>query len=146
MKRLIICILCLGSLFGCKAEKQDDEKGLSEIRDPKVLQYAIEGKILFENHCANCHQRDGKGLGKLIPPLNGSDYMLEDIGRTVRIIKNGLKGEIQVNGQKYNQPMPANPTLTNMEIAQITTYIYNIWGSSEGIIDSKKVNEYLKEN
>ncbi|MCH7409107.1 cytochrome c [Belliella sp. DSM 111904] len=146
MKKTVLCLLSLGLILACKPEKSDDEKGLSDIKDAKVLQYAIEGKVLFENHCANCHQTDGKGLGKLIPPLNGADYMLEDIGRTVGIIKNGLKGEIYVNGQKYNQPMPANPMLTNMEIAQITTYIYNIWGSNEGIISSQSVADYLKEN
>ncbi|SNS64972.1 Cytochrome C oxidase, cbb3-type, subunit III [Belliella buryatensis] len=127
----------------CGTEKDPLDKGLSDIKDSKVMQYAIEGKILYENYCANCHQTDGIGLGKLIPPLRGSDYMLEDIGRTVHIIKYGLKGEIIVNDQKYNQPMPANPQLTNMEIAQIVTYLYNIWGSNKGVIDSKEIENYL---
>ncbi|MFN3802129.1 c-type cytochrome [Belliella pelovolcani] len=141
---IIISFLNL-TIASCGAEKDPLDKGLADIRDSKVMQYAIEGKILYENYCANCHQADGTGLGKLIPPLRGSDYMLEDIGRTVHIIKYGLKGEIIVNGEKYNQPMPANPQLTNMEIAQIVTYLYNIWGSNVGVIDSKKIENYLSE-
>nr|WP_255742859.1 cytochrome c [Belliella calami] len=137
---LIISLL----FFGCAPEKDKIDRELSDIKDPKVLQYAIEGKILYENYCANCHQNDGTGLGKLIPPLKGSDYMENEPGKTVRIIKHGLKGEITVNGQVYNQPMPANPNLTNMEIAQIVTYIYNIWGNEKGVIDGKKVAEYLE--
>jgi cytochrome c551 len=137
--------LILYFLFSsCQPQSSGKENTLANIKDTKVLQYAIEGKILYENFCANCHQKDGSGLGKLIPPLFESDYMLEDIGRTARIIKFGQEGEIIVNGQIYNQAMPANPKLTDMEIAQIVTYLYNIWGNKEGLIDANAVGEYLK--
>jgi cytochrome c551 len=137
-------ILTIFIFVACQSGSSSNENTLASIRDTKVLQYAIEGKILYENYCANCHQKDGTGLGKLIPPLFESDYMLEDIGRTARIIKYGQNGEIIVNGQTYNQAMPANPRLTNLEIAQIMTYLYNIWGSKQGVIDANAVGEYLK--
>ncbi|PSL02550.1 c-type cytochrome [Cecembia rubra] len=143
--RLIALGFCLKVLifFGCNTQKSNEEKTLTSIKDTKVLQYAIEGKNLYELYCANCHQKDGSGLGKLIPPLNPSDYMKEDIGRTARIIKHGLQGEIIVNGEIYNQPMPGNPHLTNLEIARILTYIYNIWGNQEGVIDANSVEKFL---
>lgn len=144
--KLTATYLFLYFLFlSCQPQSSGKENTLANIKDTKVLQYAIEGKILYENLCANCHQKDGSGLGKLIPPLFESDYMLEDIGRTARIIKFGQQGEIIVNGQIYNQAMPANPKLTDMEIAQIVTYLYNIWGNKEGVIDAKTVGEYLKK-
>jgi cytochrome c551 len=130
--------------ISCQPVKEDKEKNLESISDTRVLQYAIQGKNIYERSCANCHQSNGEGLGKLIPPLNPSDYMLEDIGRTVRIIKYGQSGEIIVNGISYNQPMPANPQLTNLEIAQLVTYLYNIWGNSEGLIDANNVSSYLE--
>lgn len=138
-------LLFLLLLYSCQGNSSNNkENTLASIKDTKVLQYAIEGKILYENYCANCHQKDGVGLGKLIPPLFESDYMLEDIGRTARIIKYGQNGEIIVNGQIYNQAMPANSKLTNLEIAQIMTYIYNIWGSKQGVIDANMVERYLQ--
>ncbi|WP_194972482.1 c-type cytochrome [Aquiflexum lacus] len=138
-------LLFLLLLYSCQGNSSNNkENTLASIKDTKVLQYAIEGKILYENYCANCHQKDGVGLGKLIPPLFESDYMLEDIGRTARIIKYGKNGEIIVNGQIYNQAMPANSKLTNLEIAQIMTYIYNIWGSKQGVIDANMVERYLQ--
>jgi len=144
--KLTAFYLTLHFLFSsCQPQSSGKENTLANIKDTKVLQYAIEGKILYENLCANCHQKDGSGLGKLIPPLFESDYMLEDIGRTVRIIKYGQQGEIIVNGQIYNQAMPANPNLTDLEIAQVVTYLYNIWGSKKGVIDANEVGEYLKE-
>lgn len=141
---LVLSFLFLIGL-GCHTKQSDKEKTLASIKDTKVLQYAIEGKNLYELYCANCHQKDGTGLGKLIPPLNPSDYMTEDIGRTARIIKYGLQGEITVNGQIYNQPMPGNPNLTNLEIARILTYIFNIWGNQEGVIDANSVGEFLEQ-
>lgn len=131
--------------YSCDSKQEGKEYTLASIKDTKVLQYAIEGKNLYENYCANCHQQDGTGLGKLIPPLKNSDYLSENVGRTARIIKYGQQGEITVNGIIYNQPMPANPTLTNLEIARIMTYIYNIWGNKEGVIDANKVAEYLEQ-
>lgn len=143
LKQTAFCLIIFFLFSSCQPTSSGKENTLANIKDTKVLQYAIEGKILYENYCANCHQKDGIGLGKLIPPLFESDYMLEDIERTVRIIKYGQEGEIIVNGQVYNQAMPANPKLTDLEIAQIVTYLYNIWGAKEGVIDAKAVGEYL---
>tara|TARA_R110002020_G_scaffold313507_1_gene528739 strand:- start:41 stop:256 length:216 start_codon:yes stop_codon:yes gene_type:complete len=67
------------------------------------------------------------------------------VHRTVWIIKHGQEGEIVVNGQVYNQPMPASPQLTPLEISQISTYLYNIWGMNKGKITSKEVEKYLQE-
>jgi mono/diheme cytochrome c family protein len=60
-------------------------------------------------------------------------------------MRNGQKGEIMVNGETYNQAMPANPQLKPLEIAQISTYLYNIWGMGEGVITASDVEKYLKK-
>lgn len=130
--------------FGCAPKSSNEENTLAQISDPEVMKFAISGKTLYENYCGNCHQSDGKGLGKLIPPLRDADYFKESVHRTIWIMKYGQNGEITVNGQKYNQAMPANPNLKPLEIAQIATYVYNIWGMNEGVITSSDVEGYLK--
>ena len=142
---LFLLGLLLICFSGCENDGEGGSPSLTHIKDTKTMQYAVEGKILYEKNCANCHQSDGTGLGRVIPPLADSDYMKEDVGRTVRIIKHGLRGEIIVNGVRYNQNMPGNPHLTDMEIAQITTYIYNVWGDTTGVIDANQVAKYLWE-
>jgi mono/diheme cytochrome c family protein len=141
----LISGILLALSTGCKPEPDKSGNSLAHISDTKVMQYALEGKILYGQHCENCHKADGKGLGKLIPPLNPSDYMLTDVGRTVRLIKNGVNGEILVNGVMYDQAMPGNPILTNIEIAQITTYLYNIWENEKGLISTSQVDIFLKK-
>lgn len=130
--------------LSCAPKSSNDENTLAQISDPEVMKFAIPGKALYENYCANCHQSDGKGLGKLIPPLRDADYFKESVHRTVWIIRHGQEGEITVNGEKYNQAMPANSNLKPLEIAQITTYVYNIWGMNEGVITSSAIEKYLK--
>jgi len=143
--RLLASLLIFG-LFAvsCAPKASSDVNTLAQISDPEVLQFAIPGKELYENYCANCHQKDGTGLGKLIPPLRDADYFKADIHRSVWIMKHGKAGEIVVNGQVYNQAMPANPSLSPLELAQISTYLYNSWGMSEGVIDAPRVEGYLK--
>jgi mono/diheme cytochrome c family protein len=141
-----IAILLAGLLFAfsCSPKPSNEENTLAQISDPEVMKYAVNGKTLYENYCGNCHQADGKGLGKLIPPLREADYFQASVHRTVWIIRHGQEGEITVNGGKYNQKMPGNPALKPLEIAQITTYLYNIWGMKEGVITASTVEDYLK--
>lgn len=143
MKGLIFLMLPI-FFFACAPKSSNEENTLAKISDPEVMKYAIAGKTLYENHCGNCHQSNGEGLGNLIPPLKDSDYFKASIHRSVWIMKYGQKGEITVNGKIYNQEMPASPRLTPLEISQISTYLYNIWGLEEGKITSSDVEKYLK--
>ncbi len=93
----------------------------------KTEQYYSEGYQLYTTQCANCHQADGQGLADLYPPLKESAYLGRNADLAC-IIKNGLAGEIRVAGKTYNRPMPANPKLTDIEIAEIVTYVTNTWG------------------
>ena len=137
-------VILISSLFACAPKSSDEDNTLAKISDPEVMKYAIAGKKIYENHCGNCHQSNGEGLGNLIPPIKNSDYFKESIHRTVWIMKYGQKGEITVNGKIYDQEMPASPKLTPLEISQISTYLYNIWGMDEGKITSVDVENYLR--
>jgi mono/diheme cytochrome c family protein len=111
----------------------------------KLQVYISEGQRLYEQKCANCHQRDGTGLRKLIPPLAGADYLIKYKDNLACIVKYGLTGEIEVNGQKYNLSMPANEGLSDRHIAQIITYINNKWAGSQQRVKDEEVKEKLKQ-
>lgn len=145
MKNLFIAFAAGFFMISCSPKPSSGENTLAQISDPEVMKYAVNGKRLYENYCGNCHQNDGKGLGKLIPPLRDADYFKASVHRTVWIIRHGQEGSIMVNGVEYNQKMPANPQLKPLDIAQITTYLYNIWGSDEGVVNAQRIEQYLKE-
>lgn len=107
-------------------------------RNVEFEQYYNQGEVLYTTHCSNCHQKDGKGLGLLYPPLGKSDFMEQHFEEVLCIMRHGKSTPTVVNGKVYQQPMEGVPTLTDIEIAEIATYIYNTWDHKRGII---KVNE-----
>ncbi len=60
------------------------------------------------------------------------------------LMRKGIQNEIIVNGNTYNQRMPSNPALTDIEIAEIATYIYNTWDHSKGLIETKEVTKIME--
>lgn len=113
-------------------------------KEVKFNKYRISGERLYEKHCANCHQTDGKGLRGLYPPISDSDYLNGHLIDVICGIKYGSNDSLVVNGVKYIIPMPASG-LSNLEIAQITTYIYNEWDESIGLVDVRRVEKLIKE-
>jgi len=140
---MIVLILLLFSCGRYEEFRNSATVNYSDAKMQKFAKYMIQGKQLYTTHCSNCHQENGDGLGKLFPPLAKSDYMLANIPRNICGIKNGIKGEIMVNGKSYNQAMPALDRLTNLEIAEISTYIYNAWGNEKGMIELETVEKSL---
>lgn len=147
---LITGFLLAGMLTACENGQDDSSelfhipKGLDNAAELKYRQYAVQGRKLYRQHCANCHQPDGTGLGKLIPPLAGSDYLKENKENVLCIMRWGMEGVVVVNGQEYNQPMPANLQLKDIEIAEIATYIQNAWGNKGEFIQVPEAQEWLK--
>ena len=139
MKRtqLIICTsLLILFAFACSEKKESKEEEVHSTSlatlSQKEIQYYSNGRKLYKTICANCHMENGQGLGRLIPPLANSVYLLKNRSDLPRTIKYGINGPMIVNNIEFNQPMPANPDLTDLEIAEILTYIGNTWGNEMG--------------
>lgn len=145
MRGNVASLLTVGWIYLLSSCGGSGESGIQGIKDLKTRQYAVAGQELYVQHCANCHQKDGSGLGQLIPPLKGVGYSENDAPRIAYIIRNGLQGEIVVNEKTYNQPMPANPQLKPLDIANITTYVISKWGDQATLITADEVNDYLKK-
>lgn len=88
-----------------------------------------EGQEIYQDFCVQCHLNSGEGVSRVFPPLKSSDYLLNNIEKSIAGIKYGLKGKIIVNGEIYNSVM-LNQGLENEEIADVMNYILNEWGNS----------------
>ncbi len=69
--------------------------------------------------------------------MDTSDYMQNHLEEVVCLMRNGKSGELVVNGKNFNQADARVPTLSDLEIAEIATYIYNSWSHNKGIVDVK---------
>lgn len=100
---------------------------------PKPITLAeriADGKSIYAKTCFACHQPTGEGIANAFPPLAKSDYLNDDVNRAIEIVLKGKTGEMIVNGKKYNSVMTAQ-TLTDSEIANVLTYVYNTWDNSK---------------
>lgn len=95
-------------------------------------QYVVEGRVIYEKNCSNCHQSDGSGLRDLYPALAKTDLWNRiKTDQLVCIIKQGQKGEIKVNGKPYSGYMPANPKMEAIDLAELVTFMEDSWGDKK---------------
>ncbi|MCL6259452.1 PQQ-dependent sugar dehydrogenase [Aquiflexum sp. TKW24L] len=117
---------------------------MDENWNPAVSQEFELGSKLYGTHCLACHGPEGKGSEGLIPPLAKTDWVTGDKGKLIRIMLTGLSGEIEVNGEKYNQEMPPYNNLTDSELAEILTFIRNNFGNKSNAVIPGEIFEERK--
>ncbi|MBL1407288.1 c-type cytochrome [Sphingobacterium faecale] len=110
----------------------------------ETAQYAVNGQKLYTTNCQNCHGAKGEGLGKLYPPLTDAAFFKDNRAKLSCMVKNGMQGEIIIHGQVFNEKMPANPQLSELDIAYILTYITTNFTQSDSIYSHQEVKEALK--
>lgn len=103
-----------------------------------------EGRNLYVQHCQTCHAPEGQGAADMYPPLANTPWVTGDKARLIRTVLLGLSEPIEVNGETYNQEMPAFRQLGDQEIADILTYIRNSFGNSAGAVIPGEVFEERK--
>lgn len=107
--------------------------------DPEKL-----GKRVF-NTCITCHQANGEGVVGKYPPLNKSEWVAGDDRVLARILLNGLSGEIEVLGQKYNNQMPPWKQFSDYEIAAVLTHIRKSWDNDLPAVAPSTITEVRAE-
>lgn len=156
---LLLLVLFTVSLVACerKSHEQANKSGALEnspaytttINDATIVAQAniaevapnkgpepIDGKALFGQVCAACHQATGQGVPGAFPPLDGSPYVLSDnVERMASIMLYGLKGPIKVKGVDYNSMMVAQSQFSNEQLAAIATYVRSAWSNKASAVD-----------
>ena len=105
----------------------------------------LSAKSLYLAHCAACHQPDGAGLRGAFPPLAASDYISGDPSRLLEVTIKGMSGPVTVNGEEYDNVMPAVAYLSDAELATVLTHVLNSWGNAGGSITVEQVAEFRRE-
>jgi mono/diheme cytochrome c family protein len=118
---------------------------ISTAKAQDSLKASIErGKIVYENTCLPCHQANGSGVPGMNPPLKKTKWVLGDKKTLVNVILNGLDEEVEVNGNVYNNTMPAQSTLTDRQIADVLTYVRNNFGNKASAVTETDVKKLRK--
>ena len=99
------------------------------------------GAGIFANNCQACHQADGQGVPNAFPPLAKSDYLNGDKVRAIKTVTGGLQQKLTVNGHDFEGVMPAWD-MSDEDIANVLTYVYNTWGNSGIEVTPDEVHAY----
>ncbi|MBZ5643488.1 MAG: nitrite reductase, copper-containing [Acidobacteriia bacterium] len=102
------------------------------------------GEQVYKANCAACHQSEGQGIARAFPPLAQSDFLNADKNRAIETIIGGRQGKLVVNGQEFDGVMP-QWTLTDEEIANLLTFVYNSWGNSGKEVSPDEVKTHRKK-
>jgi mono/diheme cytochrome c family protein len=100
--------------------------------------------FLKDGHCGTCHQKDGNGLpAAQFPPLAGSEWVLGDEERLIKLTLHGLIGPIEVKGVKYPGVVPMTPfkMLSDDEIADVLTFVRNAFGNKAAPVTRDAVSK-----
>jgi mono/diheme cytochrome c family protein len=107
-----------------------------------------QGKAIYTNVCAACHQGTGLGMAPVFPPLVGSEWVTGSEERLIRIVLHGVQGPIKVKGVDYNGAMPAaGPgsgfNLSPDKVAAVLSYVRKEFGDGAPPISAQKVAEIV---
>lgn len=101
------------------------------------------GERLYKAQCANCHLDNGQGLGALIPPLAGSDYLVKHRAELACLVRYGIADTILVNGQQYSEKMPPHGKMSDVQIANVLNYVLSSWGNELPPLHPEELKQYL---
>jgi mono/diheme cytochrome c family protein len=135
--KLLPILFSASLLLACNSKQKKDQSFLNseEIsisntpEQETVSESYARGKEVFSDFCMTCHLPSGKGIPGNFPPLDGSDWLTDKKTESLKAIKFGLSGPIEVNGEKYNNVMAALG-LSDQEVADVMNYISNSWGNT----------------
>ncbi|AZQ44652.1 c-type cytochrome [Nonlabens ponticola] len=130
-----VSAICVILLISCNTAKDESDKITSqkEIKqtpqDP-LKQSVARGREIYMELCATCHLPSGKGVSGAFPPLHPSDWLTDKRTESIHAVKYGLKGEIIVNGQPYNNIMlPLG--LSDDEVRDVMNFTIQTWNEGE---------------
>ena len=86
---------------------------------------------------------DGKGVPAAgFPPLGGTEWVVGDPDRLIKLTLDGLIGPIEVLGKEYPGTVPMTPfrgLLDDGEIAAVLTFVRNAFGNAAPAISPEQV-------
>ncbi|REG98576.1 copper-containing nitrite reductase [Flavobacterium aquicola] len=124
---------------GGTIQNMPKENGVAKSIVAKTVPEQIKsGKELFGRTCFACHQSEGQGVPNAFPPLAKSDFLNANPSRAISAVLHGLSGEITVNGKKFNNVMTSQ-NLTDEEVADVLTYVYNSWSNNKTTVTPQMV-------
>ncbi|MDR5589881.1 c-type cytochrome [Christiangramia sp. SM2212] len=156
MKKLLFVFGLAAAMVACKSDKKENDAENEEdsyvipssekSSSQTPLKASIErGKEVYSDLCVTCHLPTGKGIAGTYPPLDGSNWLTEKREESIRGVKYGMQGPIEVNGEKYDNIMTPMG-LSDKEVADAMNYVMNSWSNNiKDMVTEEEVSAVQKK-
>lgn len=99
-----------------------------------------QGAAVYAGFCAQCHRDDGKGVPNAFPALAGNPSVItEDTTSLIRLLVEGGNSPATIHGPPRQAMPPFAGRLTDVQIAQVLTYLRASWGNDARPITTNDV-------
>ncbi|WP_061152474.1 cytochrome c [Caballeronia arvi] len=99
-----------------------------------------QGAAVYAGFCAQCHRDDGKGVPNAFPALAGNPSVItEDTTSLLRLLVEGGNSPATIHGPPRQAMPPFAGRLTDLQIAQVLTYVRAAWGNDARPITTNDV-------
>lgn len=122
MKQLL-SLLCL-SFISLVIFSFSNSRAQNYSKQTPLEESIKRGAEVYQGFCMRCHLPNGNGVASVYPPVANSNWLTEKREESIHAVKYGLKGEIEVNGETYNNLM-SPMGLSDKEVADVMNYIMN---------------------
>jgi mono/diheme cytochrome c family protein len=111
---------------------------------PPIFQNKLQasiarGKIVYVARCLTCHQIDGGGVQNMNPPLIKTKWVLGDKSQLIQIVLKGLNTGVTIDEIDYHNVMASHKDLTDLQIADVLTYVRNSFGNNAKVVTEAEV-------
>ncbi len=93
------------------------------------------GAVLYDDHCAVCHGKQGEGVAQAYPALAGNWAV--QMPHTTNLVQTVMYGGFSVTTSAQPQPFGMPPfvlTLSERDMADVLTHIRTQWGNTAGAV------------
>lgn len=135
-KFVIVGTVMLFFVQGVNAQSKKSTPAKTAAPSAVVME---RGKEVYTISCLPCHQADGSGVPHLNPPLTPNEWVSGPKQRLIALLLNGSQGKVEIDGDTWSNSMPAQPHLTDQQIADVLTYVRNAFGNKASAVTPAEV-------
>lgn len=136
---LLVVLVFAFSISNAQVKKKTHSAGSSAA-------VMARGKIVYTNICLACHMADGGGVQNMNPPLINTSYVLGDKTTLIKIVLNGFKEDVEINGKTYSNNMTPHNDLKDQQIADVLTYVRKSFGNKASAVTAAEVSKVRAAN
>src|SRR4051812_28177579 len=140
LKKVFLSIAAFMIVIALLAQAKPKPKPAAKPAPSKATAMANGAKV-FKKSCMACHQADAGGVPNLNPPLIKTPFVLGDKKRLIAIVIKGKTEPVEIDGETYTNPMPAQVQLTDQQIADVLSYVRNNFGNKASMVTLAEVRQ-----